>query len=168
MQLLQEFRIPVPDVIYPFEGSTFLQDFGSLQLDLSASIETKHYAVSTDKYSFLSHMIRSSASSKFPNARLSRSDISPVANLIDASNGFTITVHLYWYSSLLTYSKENWFKLRDNGTIFVFQKDMKRFIVKDYPDGLLFRYVQYNIAFYCSARTRWPLVSVFRLIVTGQ
>ena len=113
-------------------------------------------------------MIRSSASSKFPNARLSRSDISPVANLIDASNGFTITVHLYWYSSLLTYSKENWFKLRDNGTIFVFQKDMKRFIVKDYPDGLLFRYVQYNIAFCWSARSRWPLVSVFRLFVTGQ
>ena len=128
-----------------------MEDFGSLGLDLTPSEDSKHghggykyYSSSTDKYSFLGHMISSIGSSSKPNARLSRSNLSPVTNIIDASKGFTVAVHLYWQSDSLKPRKEKWYLVRDNGTIFVFQKDKKRFIVKDYPDGLLFRYVQYN------------------------
>ena len=146
VQLLQEFGIPIPDVLYPFQIYTFPEDFGSLGLDLSLS-ETedsgyKYYRSWTDKYGFVSHMISSNGGSARPNARLSRSNLSPITNIIDASNGFTVAVHLYWLPDSLNYKKEKWYMMRDNGTIFVFQKDKKRFIVKDYPDGLLFRYVQ--------------------------
>ena len=137
MSLLQEFGIPIPDLLYPFQKDNWIEDFGPSNLNLRTD---GHFGFMGDKYSFESHMMFSRGFNEDPNTRFWLNNFGSLGGEIDANNGFTLAVHLYYSDYMLHRTEGKWNYLRDNGTLFIFKKGKQKFIVKDYPAGLVFRY----------------------------
>ncbi|XP_066928943.1 uncharacterized protein [Clytia hemisphaerica] len=143
--LLEEFGIPIPKVMYPFQKDAGDQDFGLFGLNLAwhkARLinEEKYYG--TDKYDFLRHMFYYGAQTergKQPWAYIYNEDMTPFTSLVDTSSSFTFVTHLKYDDLQLGFVQDKMQYVRANGTIFMFQNEKTKLTVRDYPEGIAVR-----------------------------
>ena len=131
MELLDELGIPQPVILYPFASSTYRNDYGLFSLHLSPDGRICSQSM-TDRYNFVNHVTRFKRDAKHcPNQRLFLNDMSPVNDMINNNEAFSVLVHLQRYSD----------DFMRNGTVFMFHDDTSpsssKFYLKETPTGSL-------------------------------
>ena len=128
LDLLREYGIPVPDLLYPFAWHRRLEDFGPLGLNLNI-ISGKDIGSGTDRYNFYEHVSFFGSEIKTKNRRMYNDDMSSLTTQFDTNAAFTIIANLYYGNTLD----------RSNGTIFMFSEGVRKFRVQESRSGFVIR-----------------------------